>query len=151
MDETAFEFGRWSVTPILAHVGAHSVSLLLVHVVWATRRRERVIKAIHDDALERQLRKIAIGMDATLHACGVADDHVHVLLQMPPELSVATLVNRLKGASSHALRHALGIGWQAGYWAESVSGDAVEATARYIRAQRQHHAKPSCDEPWERA
>jgi putative transposase len=118
-------------------MGAHSVTLLLHHVVWTTRRREPVIGVEYDDALERQLRDTAIGLGATLHACGAADDHAHVLVQPPLELSLAILVQRLKGASSHALRHALRGSWQAGYWAESVSAHDVEATVRYIRRQRE--------------
>lgn len=126
------------------------MSLLLVHVVWATCRRLPVLGIVHDGPLERELRKVARGIGTTLHAYGGADDHVHVLVQMPPEASVATLVNRLKGASSHAFRRILPVQWQAGYWAESVSVDAAPATAAYVRGQREHHAAGVSDEAWQR-
>jgi hypothetical protein len=61
---------------------------------------------------------------------------------------VAVLVQRLKGSTSHAFRHSLPRGWQAGYWAESVSPEATRAVADYVQPQRVHHAMGARVEPW---
>ena len=135
------------VFPIL---GAHSVSLLFLHLVWATRGRQPTIDVSLDERLHRTLREKALEMCACVHAFGAGPDHVHILVQLPPELSVATLVNRLKGTSSHALGRLLGDGWQAGYWVESVGREGLDALAHYIVDQRRHHAEGERREPWQR-
>ena len=132
-----------------AHVGAHSVSRIVVHLVWATGGRRPVIDVSLDEPLEPLLRQKASEQRAAFYAFGAACDHVHVLAQLDPMLGVATLVNRMKGASSHALRRRLVEGWQAGSWAESVSPDLVATTSRFVRGQRAHHASEGLAEPWE--
>ena len=86
---------------------------------------------------------------AAVRAFGAALDHVHVLVQLPADVSVAVVVQRLKGATSHAFRRNLLGGWQVGYWAESVSPEATEAVAHDVRAQRVHHELGVHDEPWQ--
>jgi REP element-mobilizing transposase RayT len=50
--------------------------------------------------------RVAGDLGETLLALHGEPDHVHLLVRHPPTLAVATLVNRLKGASSRALRNA---------------------------------------------
>ena len=119
-------WSRWAaVVHVFPILGAHSVSLLFLHLVWATRGRQPTIDVSLDERLHRTLREKALEMCACVHAFGAGPDHVHILVQLPPELSVATLVNRLKGTSSHAL-------------------------GRYIVDPRLHHAEGERREPWQR-
>ena len=134
---------------IFPRVGAHSVSGILFHIVWATRKRMRVLAITLDEVLERELSAVAKALEVTLLAYGAADDHVHVLVQAPPEASVAMIANRLKGATSHALRSQIVVGWQAGYWAQTVSPDAVPALLLYLRDQRTHHGLGGQVEAWQ--
>jgi putative transposase len=138
------------MTVWLPHVGAHSVNWLFAHIVWATRSRHPSIERALDCSLERALSKLARAQGASIHAYGAFDDHVHVLVQLPPELGVAVLVNRIKGASSNDFSRS-GIRWQAGYWAESVSRSALARCSRYVSDQRRRHAAGLHDEPWNRA
>src|SRR5271169_4775314 len=112
------------MSAVLAMVGNHSVSTLVVHAVWATTGRSSVLQVATDDWLAGELRRAAAALGAVVLAAGNAADHVHVVLQYPPRLALATLVGRLKGASSRAA-HTSGVlccdeVWQVGYWAESV-------------------------------
>lgn len=132
------------------HVGSHSVSWLFFHLVWATRSRHPTIARSLDPSLERALSKLASAQGASMHAYGAYDDHVHVLVQLPPELGLSVLVNHIKGASSNAFGRS-GIRWQAGYWAESVSRSALAPCSRYVSDQRRRHAAGMHDEPWHRA
>src|SRR5215218_7525672 len=76
-----------------------------------------------------------------------AADHVHVVARHPPSVAVSDVVQKLKGASAHAMRaavpHATGHLWQAGYWAESVGPfelPAVVASRACERAPRTSRA-----------
>ncbi len=79
-----------------------------------------------------------------LYELSIQSDHVHLLIQMSPRESVASVVQRLKGGTSRVLRAEFprlteflwGTSfWAVGYFAESV-GKVDEATLRrYIQNQ----------------
>ena len=133
----------------LAHV--HSRVLLIAHVVWATARREPILPQRADAWFARVLAKKAVERGCDLLGSGCAVDHVHALLRYPSTVPVAAVLQALKGYSSYAWNAAAPrrLKWQAGYWAESVSPDAVEEVAAYVANQRQHHAAGAAVETWE--
>jgi putative transposase len=49
------------------------------------------------------LREIALSHEMAIHAGAINRDHVHLLLSIPPHLSVSCAVQYLKGKSSHKL------------------------------------------------
>jgi putative transposase len=132
-------------------VQTHSDVRLLVHVVWATMRREPVIAVEADGWFERLLARKAAERGCELLACGCAADHVHALVRYASTVTVASLVQVFKGYSSYAWNCAAPrrLSWQAGYWAESVSPGAARDVAAYVTAQRQHHQRFVAAEPWE--
>jgi putative transposase len=76
-------------------------------------------------------------------AAGIAPDHVHVLVQLPPTLALATLVQHLKGASAHTIHRESWLSqplrWQNGYWAASVDPYDFQGLLDYLAQQRIHH------------
>ena len=134
-------------------VGSHSVSTLLVHLVWATIGRARILAPDIDDALAGWLCEKARDCGCAVLGAGNSSDHVHVLVQHPPTMPVAELARLLKGSSSHRARVVYGraspVRWQAGYWAESMSPTHLAALASYVRDQRKHHVDSIELEPWE--
>lgn len=73
----------------------------------------------------------------------VNPDHVHVLIDLPVQRSIAETVQILKGASSHYINHSDLIpgkfAWGRGYGAFSVSHSDHGRVARYIARQEAHH------------
>jgi len=69
------------------------------------------------------------------------EDHVHLLVEYPPKLSVSQIVNMLKGVSSRILRKELDINphkdhlWSPSYFAISCGGAPIEQIKRYIQNQ----------------
>jgi REP element-mobilizing transposase RayT len=130
----------------------HSENVLLVHIVWATHRRARLLSRDADAWLAEVLRRKARDAGTVLLACGNADDHVHVLVRYPSTVTVANVVQRLKGASSYAWNTQTRwprLAWQAGSWAQSVSPSGLEPALRYVDHQRHHHGEGAMVEPWE--
>jgi REP element-mobilizing transposase RayT len=74
------------------------------------------------------------------------EDHLHLLIQIPPVLTLSKAVATIKANSS---RWASGEGhkfaWQEGYAAFSVSASVIPAVIRYIRNQEEHHKKMDFD------
>jgi len=70
------------------------------------------------------------------------EDHVHLLLSMPSDLTIAKAVNLLKSNSSKWMREEdRKFSWQEGYGAFSVSRSQIEVVTRYIERQRIHHRR----------
>ncbi|GLZ14874.1 hypothetical protein Acsp04_51090 [Actinomadura sp. NBRC 104425] len=70
------------------------------------------------------------------------DDHVHLLVEYPPKVAVATLVNSLKGVSSRLLRKHYRVRthrnhlWSPLYLAASCGGAPLEIVRQYVEQQR---------------
>jgi putative transposase len=100
-----------------------------------TPERERVIYGvIHRKAEELQL---------ILHAVGGVEDHLHVVVSIPPKIAIADCVRHFKGASAHAVNHmpgrAANLRWQEGYGALSVSEPLLDTVIAYAKHQKEHH------------
>ncbi len=124
--------------------GAHSFHKCLYHIVFAPKYRRRVLQK--DVALSlRNLLYEACKMNRWfLHELEVLPDHVHVLVQVPPALPIAHVVNILKGGTSRVLRKehpdleeflwgdSL---WQDGYFVETFGKTTEKAIRDYVRNQ----------------
>lgn len=68
---------------------------------------------------------------------------MHVLVRLPTTVTLAGLVQQMKGASSHLATHRLGSSegfkWQGAYAAFSVSGFLLPPVRDYILNQKEHH------------
>ena len=91
------------------------------------------------------IRGKASALDCPLHAIGGMPDHVHVVISIPPSQPIATIVGRLKGASSHyANEHFMpgkDFAWQSEYGVLSVSESALSKVVAYVLNQMRHHAE----------
>jgi len=82
-------------------------------------------------------------LDVYVYAINGWHDHIHLVVAIPPKHSVAEIVKRLKGASSHYLNYDVRLdwqfAWQRGYGVLSV-GERQRAIAEaYVENQKQHH------------
>ena len=123
----------------------HSFASCLVHCVWGTKNREPYLTPDLRERLWPYLGGIARQNQMKTLAIGGANDHVHMLLSLPATLSIAKAMQLLKGNSSKWIRETFPkmhfFAWQEGYGAFSVSKSEEQRVIRYIRNQRQHHAK----------
>lgn len=75
-----------------------------VHFVFVTKyRREVFTKEILDD-LRPMFSSVCTDFESELVEFDGEDDHVHLLVNYPPKVSVSNLVNSLKGVSSGMIR-----------------------------------------------
>jgi putative transposase len=89
---------------------------------------------------------VAKKMDFQILEFNGEGDHVHVLIEYPPKLSISQMVNSLKGVSSRQYgragfpkpynKDAL---WSPSYFVSSVGGAPIEVLKKYI----QNQLKPS--------
>src|SRR5215207_9629075 len=82
---------------------AHSVYDLKCHVVWITKYRKPVLHGQVALRLRELIQQTCATLDVYILSGHVSKDHVHLLLSVPPHLSVSKLAQRLKGRSSRLL------------------------------------------------
>lgn len=117
---------------------------LFYHFVWGTKNREPVIAPEWEDSLHNAVAAKAADLGAFVHAVGGIEDHVHLVVSVPPKIALSTFIGQVKGNSSHFVNHELdaGIyfGWQAEYGVVSFGGKMLDMVVRYAKNQRKHHA-----------
>ena len=83
--------------------GSHTVWDCKYHLVWVTKYRYQVLGGDVGQRWRELLRETARAHEMVVHAGSINRDHVHMLLSIPPSLSVSRAVQYLKGRSSHKL------------------------------------------------
>jgi REP element-mobilizing transposase RayT len=80
-------------------------------------------------------------MGCTVLAISRMPDHVHLLVKLPPTVTIARLIKQVKGVSSHFVNETLQPGflfrWQGRYGAFSISRWDVGRIAGYVRRQKE--------------
>lgn len=124
----------------------HSVSALTVHLVCVTKYRRKVFDSNALSWLQEHARQLLQKMDCKLMACDGEADHLHLLVEFPPKLSVSAMVNAFKGTSSRRLRQERpdiaarywrkGVLWSPSYFAATTGGATLETVKKYVETQR---------------
>ncbi len=121
--------------------GRHSVTLLYVHLVFVTKYHRKTLKLEHIERISEVCKGVAEKSDFRILEINGEEDHVHLLVEYPPKLSVSQVVNMLKGVSSRILRKEFDISphkdhlWSPSYFAISCGGAPIEQIKRYIQNQ----------------
>jgi putative transposase len=125
--------------------GAHSTYRLQYHVIWVCKYRRRILNPGLCQYLRRVLPKLLRSMPGVeLETIGFDQDHLHMIMIIPPKYSISDVMGRLKSQSSSHLRRSFkwlskvywkeNIVWSPGYFVSSVGID--EATIkRYVEHQ----------------
>ncbi len=122
---------------------ANTYTSLHYHVVFSTGKREPWIRPDLEQRIWAYLGGIARQNQLTSLMIGGVEDHVHILLGMPPTVSVSEALKRIKGESSGWIKQhcagCAGFDWQDGYGAFTVSTSQIGDVEAYIRGQPEHH------------
>ena len=124
--------------------GRHCVFLMHVHLVFVTKYRRKIFSKDHLNTMKEIFTYICEKFDAELVEFDGETDHVHLLVNYPPKISVSKLVNSLKGVSSRKLRqrhieieqfYFKNVLWSPSYFAGSCGGAPIDVIRKYIENQ----------------
>jgi len=122
---------------------ANTFTSLHYHIVCSTKHRRNWIRREIESRVWSYLGGIARENEMKALLIGGIENHVHMLLAIPPKISVSAAVKLIKGGSSRWMNDNIpglaGFGWQDGYGAFSVSKSVVPSVEDYIRNQPEHH------------
>jgi REP element-mobilizing transposase RayT len=131
---------------------ARTYTCLYYHVVFSTKNRERWIAQAFENRVWDYLGGIARQNGLNPVLIGGVDDHVHLLLSIPPSIGLSEAVKQIKGGSSGWVKANFpglgGFAWQDGYGAFTVSKSQIPEVEEYIRGQREHHRIKSFQEEY---
>ena len=124
---------------------SHSKWRCKYHLVFAPKYRRRIIYGETKREIGKILRKLCEQKHVEIIEAEMCPDHVHMLVSIPPDISVSSFVGYLKGKSSlmifdkyanlkykYGNRHF----WCRGYYADTV-GKNEKMIAEYIQNQLQ--------------
>jgi REP-associated tyrosine transposase len=83
--------------------GAHTVYDIKVHLVWVTKYRHKVLRGEVGTRTRDLIRQVCAARELKILKGHVGVDHVHLLVSMPPSLSVSQMMQYLKGKSSRVM------------------------------------------------
>ena len=122
---------------------AHSSYRCQYHIVFAPKYRRKEIYGQLKKDIGEILRKLCVQKGVEIMEAEACKDHIHMLVSIPPHMSIAQFMGFLKGKSSlmifdrHAnLKHKYGSRnfWCRGYYVDTVGKNAKKIT-EYIQNQ----------------
>lgn len=135
-------------TPGVRH-GRHCVFLIHVHLVFVAKYRKKLFTKEILNFMESVFQDVCKDFEAELKEFNGEGDHVHLLINYPPKVSVSKLVNSLKGVSSRYVRAKqfptlhkyiwMDSLWSGSYFAGSCGGAPLEVIRQYIEQQQTPH------------
>lgn len=123
---------------------AHTLVQNLIHLVFSTKGRRKLIPKQRLARTWAYLAGICKKEKIFVHEIGGTENHVHMLIQLPPTMSLSDAVQGIKAGSSKWLGESFA--WQRGFGAFSVSKSNLNAVIHYVRNQESHHRKMTYDD-----
>ena len=126
---------------------SHAKFLLKAHIIFCTKYRKKLLVNKVREDMKQILFDIANESDFKIETMEMdLGDHVHLLIDYPPQLSISSIVNRLKSMSTNHIwkqyksflssrfwkEHTF---WSDGYFACSTGDVSTETIQKYIEEQ----------------
>jgi|ERR1700682_5169947 len=105
---------------------SHTYAQNVVHVVFSTKERRKVISVEFRPKRWAYAAGICKNLGIFVHEVGGMDDHIHLLIQIPPALALAKAVLAIKSNSSRWAHE----GAQKLEWQRELRGIQCECLAR---------------------
>ncbi len=130
----------------LSHVVYHH----LYHIVWTPKYRFKVLDGDVKDFLDHSIRQLCEWKKVEIEEMNIQIDHIHVILSVPPKISISSLMGILKGKTAIKLfksyprfKKKLYWGnhfWSRGYFSSTIGLDE-EMIKRYVKHQEKEEKR----------
>jgi len=131
---------------------ANTYTQIHLHIIFAVKYRESIIRDSWKDELYRYITGIVQSNKHKMIAINGMPDHIHLLIGMRPTQSISELLQDIKGNSSKWINEKKFIKsrfeWQEGYGAFSYGKSQLKNVVTYIENQEEHHRKKTFREEY---
>ena len=123
---------------------AHGAYHHQYHIVWIPKYRKRILKGELQQFVEKRLRDIeAYHPEVEIERYSIQEDHVHMIIVIPPKYAVSAIVGKIKANTSRAIRKQFDwikkIYWRNEFWSpgffSSTVGINEAVIKRYVEFQ----------------
>ena len=116
------------------------------HIVWVPKYRYRILSGMVGQEVERCIRSFSDRLGAEIVELNVQEDHVHLLVMVPPKTSISEFMGTIKGRTAirvfNKFRHLKHRPyWGNHFWARGYCVDTVGLDESKIRAYVQYQEK----------
>ena len=129
------------------YTNKHSCFLLQYHLVLVTKYRHPVISGDLELFLKAYINVYFKKQGLNIIEAETMPDHVHILFEAPPQISIASFVNAFKSASSRVIRNRFAdelapyywkpYFWSLSYFVGTVSDATTSIVQAYIKQQKE--------------
>ena len=129
---------------------SHVVYKCDYHIVWVPKYRLRILKGDIRDFVIKDIKMLCEWKGCEVEELNVQEDHIHLLVSVPPKLSISNLMGTLKGKiaiklfkSYPKLKQKPYWGnhfWAKGYFVSTVGLDE-EMIKKYVKHQEKEEKK----------
>jgi len=126
---------------------AHVVYQCSYHIVWTPKYRFRILEGAVAGLIEHKIRAICEWKQTEILELNIRRDHIHMVVTIPPRLSISEMMGILKGKTAIAVfKQMQGLRkkpywgnhfWSRGYCVTTIGIDE-EKIRRYVRYQEEH-------------
>ena len=117
---------------------------LFYHLVWSTKNRQPLLTPLVEKHIYGYLTGKAVGLKGVVYTIGGTVDHVHMVVAIPPAISVSKFVGQVKGVASTRFNKSgvsdVRFEWQDEYGAFSFDAKRLPNYIAYVERQKEHHA-----------
>lgn len=123
----------------------HCAYSLSFHLVLVTKYRRRCLSSKMLEELQELFSEQLVLKNGLLKEFNGEADHVHLLIELPPNQALSNVVNSLKSTTSRAIRkrnsaallkhYKKPVLWSRSYFVNSVGGANLETVMAYIQGQ----------------
>ena len=123
---------------------SHSTYDIKYHLVWITKYRKPLLVGTYAECVRDFIRDICKANEVEILKGNVSQDHIHLLVSVPPYIAISRLMQYIKGKSSYKMfqkfpglkkqywgRHF----WARGYFVATSGTVTDEVIAKYIGEQ----------------
>ena len=145
--ELSHQFKKEEITMSRFEKLAHVIWHCQYHIVWVPKYRYRVLR----DRIKEEVRKTLIIQSERLGCqiveLNIQEDHVHLLIKVPPKIAISVLMGTLKGKTAMSVFNKFPElkqrpYWGNHFWAEGYCVDTVgldsEMIQKYVKYQDKH-------------
>lgn len=134
---------------------SHVVYKCDYHIVWVPKYRLRILTGEIGKLVDQDIRKLSEWLGSEVIELNVQSDHIHVVVSIPPKISVSTYMGTVKGKIAIKMfknypmlkkrpywgNHF----WARGYFVNTV-GINEEMIKRYVKFQEEEERKEERDQ-----
>jgi len=133
---------------------SHTIYQCKYHIVWCPKYRYRILKGALSKSVAQTLRMLCEWRNIEILEMNVKEDHIHMILSIPPRLSISEVMEMLKGKTAIELFKSFPTlkkpywgnhFWSRGYCVSSIGLDENKIR-KYVKYQEEREKKEGSEQ-----